>query len=977
MKRILFGSFVAVWLCSMLAFALSAQPCTPVNKISSFLYTAFFLGEQNTMELRAEYGSIYLNGVFTVTSGTLPPGLSLIGNKITGIPNTVGTYTFSIGASSAPGCPIFQRTFTIKIVSDLPCSEFAITSTSNPPTSSTSSGSIVFKTEHFDSVQYTVVTIPPRFSFSHVEGSAQAIVSGMPYPGLNVIVLAAQSNKGCRDTIRFEWYVQSPPCLAPRLDSITPRGPKLLYGIMGIPYDQFFSTGLVPSITMTVSEGSLPPGLTFENRRITGTPSATGIYHFKLRVTGRCSESIEQAYYIEVVPPNTICKSYDAIAPTPAEVSATTYYVKKKFSIMFSASRSGVVDDSAQFVLTEGYLPDGITLNGNILSGAVDYERNWNFTIGAFSKDGCPYYQQQYSIQFILEKPCDAFNIVTTWGEPGFTMVGVNMFSYIGISSVGGDFDSATFEAVHLPPGFQAEPSYYQIHVFGHALHVGYDEFVIAATTPEGCQDTLVVGLNFTCPFPQPIYPEPKDIGYLHINEAYYQSIGFESPYINFDADYDNFRFEITEGALPPGITLSDTTLVWGYLHGTPTTAGTYPFTVTAMIETCAITEQAYTFVVREPVPFKSLTIYAECSEDISYKKWRINNPNNFNIPITYQPYYFYNYGPINHVATPGNSYIILGTYNSSEPSLPYTVQVKWVDGDGTPRSLLKSASTELCNPPACAYASDIVTLHQGLTKSGYSIDLDLSRTVWALGTPDSQDEYWPSIRSYSLGYNGFIVLRMSSAIYNEPGNDFMVYEYSYGEPAFAKNPERAEVQISQNGTNWVSLGLTTPSSCQGTLDHAFDIAGKLPWFRYVKVIDKTDRNARILNGACSPTAVFAFDGVSDGFDLDAVTCINSSTLARKDVQEEESSFNSTSVLYPNPVKDWLTVDLSEENIATDKQIELHVIDLSGNSRYRNIHSLEPNGTTQLKVSELRTGMYILRVQTAAGHSRFYKFLKD
>jgi hypothetical protein len=966
----------------MLAFALSAQPCTPVNKISSFLYSGFIVGEQNTMELRAEYGSIYLRGVFTVTAGTLPPGVILEGNKITGIPTAIGTYIFTIGASSAAGCPVFQRTFILNVSWNLPCSEFAITPAGAPPSAEGFGGSITFRTEHFDSVQYSSISLPSGFNLNHTPGSYEAKVTGTPLEaGLYTIVLAAQSNKGCRDTIHYTWQVNCPTIT---LDSINPRKPRLPYGVIGMPYDQAFNNGYFRNYNIILSEGSLPPGLTLDNKHIIGTPTTAGIYHFRLRAIHpnvTCAY-IEQPYYIDVAPPNTTCKIYDAIAPTPAEVSANTYYIKKNFTITLSASMGGVTDDSARFKLTEGYLLDGITLNGNILSGQVDRVRNWDFTIGAFSKDGCPYFEQSYALQFILKDSCDAFGLEVLMGEPGFTMVGVNMFSDIGIRSTSSGFDSATFEAVHLPPGFQAEASPYGIYISGRALHLGYDEFVVAATTTEGCQDTLVVGQTFTCLFSQPFIPDATRHPYIPIHEPYSQYVGFEDPYMIVDVDLTLFRVEVTQGALPPGLTLRDSDYLGGFIEGTPTTAGSYTFTVSAIISECTISEQIYTLVVRDrTTPFQPFTLHPVCSEDLTSKTWRVNNPNGFGIPIRYGAAYYDGYTssilPFG-IAPAGEFYITTYSEKTSSPTLPGTLRLSWTDPDGTPRSVTKSASTELCDPPACAYPSDIVSVHQGLTKSGYNVDADASRTTTSLGNPDAGDLNSGAVRYYSLGYNGFIVLRMSSNIYNEPGDDFIVYEHSYGEPAFAKNPERAEVQISQNGTTWISLGLTTPASCQGTLDHTFDIAGKLPWFRYVKVIDKTDRHARILNGACSPTAIFAFDGLSDGFDLDAITCANSNAFAREAVTiEEESSNANTSVLYPNPVKDWLTIDLSKENIPSDKQVELGVIDLSGNSRYRNIHSLEADGTTQIKVSELGTGMYILRVRTSTRNAAFYKFIKD
>ena len=978
MKRILFSSFIATALCCLLSFALSAQTCTPVKKISSFLYSGFIVGEQNTMELRAENGSIYLRGRFTVTGGTLPPGIILDGNKITGIPTAVGTYTFTIGASSAPGCPIFERMFTLQVSWNLPCSGFAITSTSKlPPTRVGYSGSVTFQTEHFDSVQYTAVSLPPGFSFTHTAGSYEASVTGSPeYAGPHEIILAAQTNKGCRDTIRYTWQTQCPTGL---LESLTPLGPKLPYGVTGIPYNQLFYSGY-SEYPIFVSEGSLPPGLIFENNRIIGTPTTAGIYNFKIKVIhpSIACVYIEQSYYIEVSPPNTICKIYDAIAPTAAEVASNTYYSKETFTITFTASIAGIADDSARFILTAGSLPNGATLNGNTLSGKFNLGGPWHFSIGAFSKDGCPYYEQQYVIQFIQKDPCDSFELAVLMGEPGFTMVGVNMFVLVGTSN----FDSVTYEAVHLPVGFVARDYGGSIEVSGRALYEGYEEFVIAGATAEGCQDTLTIGQNFTCLMSQPFVPDAKRFSYLPINEVYSQYVGFEDPYMIVDVDYSLFRIELTAGSLPPGLTLMDSNYVGGFIKGTPTTAGTYTFTVSAIISECTINEQVYTLVVRDTTtPFQSFTLHPVCSDDVMSKTWRVNNPNGFSIPIRYGPVYYNGYTssilPFG-IAPAGEFYITIYADKTLSPTLPGTLRLSWTDADGTPRSITKSASTELCDPPACAYASDVVSVHQGLTKNGYNVDIDASKTALPLGTPDTGDGNFGAVRYYSLGYNGFIVLRMSSNIYNETGNDFIVHEYSYGEPTFAKNPERAEVQISQNGTTWISLGLTTPASCQGTLDHAFDIAGKLPWFRYVKVIDKTDRNARVLNGACSPTAVFAFDGLSDGFDLDAITCANGNAVAREVAAiEEESSNTSTSVLHPNPVKDWLTVSLSKENIPSDKQVELRVIDLSGNSLYRNIHSLEPDGTTQIKVSELRTGMYILHVRTYIGNATFYKFLKD
>lgn len=982
MKKISFKPIIAYGLAYWFTLSMYAQPCTTVNKVSSFQYSAFIVGEQNTLTLRAEHNSIYLTGIFTLTRGVLPPGLILTDNKITGMPTTAGAYIFTIGASSAPGCPIFERTFTLKVDYNLPCTDFAIrvASHSSPPQQLRRTGSIIFRTEHFDSVTYSAISLPPGFTISHTPGSYQATVSGSTeYDGPHTVTVAAYTNKGCTDTISYTWDVR---CRMFAVDSIRPSSPKLPYGITGEFYDQGFSSGTNPTgLYISLTNGTLPPGLEFSNGHITGIPATLGIYTFELStiaLPAGCT-LLRQSYNIEVVAPNTICKRYDAITPSPATIDTVIYYVGEPMSVILSASQDGEVDDSAFFKMAgrSDNPPPGIILNGNVLSGIPTNAGTRHFKIATYSKDGCPVYEQEYTMHVDWKQPCDAFSVDLLMSEPGLTQVGMTSFYVFGSHS---GWDSTRVWAVELPTGFEVDSAHtyaHSLYVAGHAIHTGINKFIIAGTAAGGCQDTLVLAPEFTCLYPQPMIPAPENLSYTPVNEPYYQLVALEAPYA-FEVDYSNFRMEVTHGTLPPGIILSDSTGVSGYLHGIPAIPGTYTFTIRAMIETCSIIETEYTLAVRARTPFSSLTLHAECSDDPLSKRWRIHNPNRFNIPVTWQPVYFYNGLPVPLVAKANSdTYFYSSVINVPAPSLPGAVKLTWTDGDGATRSIVKAASSELCDPPACAFASDIVSFHQGLQKNSYNVEANYSGPYWALGEPDAF-ESGTGIHHYALGYNGYIVLRMSSVINDVPGNDFTLYEFSAGEPAFAKNPERAEVQISKNGVNWVSLGLTSPVTCQGTLDHTFDIDGKLSWFRYVKVIDKTDRNARILNTACAPTAVPAFDGLSDGFDLDAIICAQgTATIAR-----EETLFgadlpgSSSSALYPNPATDWLTIDLSKQNTATETQAEVRIRDLSGSTLYQKIHILEA-GTTRVQVSSYRTGIYILHIRSSTGQFKSYKFLKD
>src|SRR5205807_2589476 len=57
------------------------------------------------------------------------------------------------------------------------------------------------------------------------------------------------------------------------------------------------------------------------------------------------------------------------------------------------------------------------------------------------------------------------------------------------------------------------------------------------------------------------------------------------------------YTFTVTVGSTPPGITLSAA----GVLSGTPTTAGSFPFTVTATDANACTGSQAYTLVIGSP----------------------------------------------------------------------------------------------------------------------------------------------------------------------------------------------------------------------------------------------------------------------------------------------------------------------------------------------------------------------------------------
>lgn len=108
-----------------------------------------------------------------------------------------------------------------------------------------------------------------------------------------------------------------------------------------------------------------------------------------------------------------------------------------------------------------------------------------------------------------------------------------------------------------------------------------------------------------------------------------------------------------------------------------------------------------------------------------------------------------------------------------------------------------------------------------------------------------------------ALGFGGSIVLRMSGAVANGPGDDIQVFETTFTPDAGRCNryPEKVRVYASQDNCNWVYLG-------EGCQDVSVDL-GLLNWAEFIRLED------------VSPVDHPFNNSVADGYDVDGVVCLN------------------------------------------------------------------------------------------------------
>ncbi|NEN25848.1 hypothetical protein G3O08_20365, partial [Cryomorpha ignava] len=192
-----------------------------------------------------------------------------------------------------------------------------------------------------------------------------------------------------------------------------------------------------------------------------------------------------------------------------------------------------------------------------------------------------------------------------------------------------------------------------------------------------------------------------------------------------------------------------------------------------------------------------------------------------------------------------GNGGSLLKEVNlaSMEVVATYDIALPLFNGDLAGGCILSGGLNTQC------YGSEILDFNQGLQTNGSAVPANRSDATAALGEPDRSNAAGGFV---SLGVGGSITLGFGGVIYDAPGNDILIWETSFsGDACGGSDDEQADIALSQDGINFVSVG----SICR---DGGVDIAGT--GLDYVSAI-------RITNSAST--------GSLDGYDLDGVEAIN------------------------------------------------------------------------------------------------------
>jgi hypothetical protein len=340
--------------------------------------------------------------------------------------------------------------------------------------------------------------------------------------------------------------------------SVTVNPPTLPNGIVGTAYNQtVVASGGTAPYTYALSSGALPTGLSLNpaTGAITGTPTTFGTFNFTITATDSngCPGSRAYSLVIAAVACPAITLNPTTLPPGSIGTAYSQTVIASGGTAPYTYSLSGT-------------LPNGLSLNPvtGAITGTPTATGIFNFTITATDNTGCPG-NRPYVI-VISAVICPAITLSPTTLPNAVVGIPYNQT----VIASGGTAPYAYSLSGTLPNGLSLNPVTGAIT--GTPTATGTFNFTITATDNAGCPGNrpyVIVISAVICPA---ITLSPTTLPNAVVGIPYNQTVsasGGIAPY----------AYSVSSGALPNGLSLNAVT---GAITGTPTTVGTFNFTITA-----------------------------------------------------------------------------------------------------------------------------------------------------------------------------------------------------------------------------------------------------------------------------------------------------------------------------------------------------------------------------------------------------------
>jgi predicted hotdog family 3-hydroxylacyl-ACP dehydratase len=487
---------------------------------------------------------------FTLSAGTLPPGISLNASTgvFSGIPTTLGTYNFTFLATdntTGSGAPYsFQRAYNVTVTTG-PVLALASTTSSATQIGVTYSQTNI-ASGGTGSYTYSISAgaLPAGLSLNTATGT----VSGTP-TAAGAFSYTVRVNDGSNTKTQVISGTMAGPNIA--------INPTLPSGTVGVAYSQtIVASGGTAPYTYSVSAGAIPSGLSLNaaTGAITGTPTTANTYNFTTQATDSSTGTSA---------PFSNTRVYAVAIANPFLLLNSNASNSTQIGVAYSqANAAAGGTGSYTYSVSAGALPAGLSLNtatGSV-SGTPTAAGAFSYTIQV--SDGSTTATQVNS--GTIAGPNIEINPTLPSGTVGVP------YSPTIVASGGTAPYTYAVSAGSLPAGLSLNTSTGAIT--GTPTTANTYNFTTQATDSSTGTNAPFSGTR--------VYAVVIANPSLAMNATTSTSTKVGTPYSQANTasgGTGSYTYSVSTGALPAGLSLNTAT---GTVSGIPTAAGTFSYTI-------------------------------------------------------------------------------------------------------------------------------------------------------------------------------------------------------------------------------------------------------------------------------------------------------------------------------------------------------------------------------------------------------------